>query len=213
MRLRLPGWLAVVWLAAAVPVATAPPSCPPVDEGPRDPEFVRFRAGLQAAVARRDVAAVMAVVDPAIKHSFGGDDGIAGFRARWRPEAPDSELWRALGSVLALGGRWQAAEGFVAPYTFTCEVPDAFTTVIVIGRGVAVRASASTAAAVVARVDYAVLSVAEGAWDTEGWVKVRIAGGREGYVAAALTRTPIDDRAFFARKGGQWRLVTFVRGD
>jgi hypothetical protein len=199
-------------LAAATPVAAAP-VCPPADDAIQQPDFFSFRAQLQAAVARRDVAAVMAVVDPAIKNSFGGDDGTAGFRRRWRPEAPDSELWAALGAVLALGGRFQGPDGFVAPYVFGCDVPDAFTTVVVIGKGVAVRASPSSAAAVLDRVDYAVLTIADGAWDAEGWVKVRLDGGREGYVSAVFTRTPIDHRAFFQRKDGRWRLVTFVSGD
>ena len=110
-------------------------------------------------------------------------------------------------------GRWPGPDGFVAPSVFTCEVADPFTTAIVIGNGVAVRAAASTAAAVLDRVDYAVLGVAEGAWETPGWVKVRLDGGREGFVSASLTRTPIDDRALFMRKVGRWRLGTFVRGD
>ena len=191
----------------------AAPACLPADEAIQQPDFFSFRAHLQAAVARRDVAAVLAVVDPAIKNSFGGDDGIDGFRRLWRPEAADSGLWAALGAVLALGGRFQGPDGFVAPYVFTCEVPDAFTTVVVIGTGVAVRASPSRGAAVADRVDYVVLTVADRAWDTDGWVKVRLDGGREGFVSAAYARAPIDHRAYFQRKGGRWRLVTFVSGD
>jgi hypothetical protein len=199
-------------IASASPVAAAP-ACPPADEAIQRPDFFSFRAQLQAAIARRDVAAVLAVVDPAIKNSFGGDDGLEGFRRRWRPGAPDSGLWAALGAVLALGGRFQGPDGFVAPYVFSCQVPDAFTTVVVIGKGVAVRASASSGAALLDRVDYAVLTVADGAWDTDGWVKVRLDGERDGYMSAAFARTPIDHRAFFQRKGGRWRLVTFVSGD
>jgi hypothetical protein len=55
--------------------------------------------------------------------------------------------------------------------------------------------------------------VADGAWDTAGWVRVRLDGGREGFVSARLIRTPLDDRAFFLRRNGAWRLITFVRGD
>ena len=43
----------------------------PIDEASQRPEFFTFRAQLQRVIARRDWAAVLAVVHPKIRTSFG----------------------------------------------------------------------------------------------------------------------------------------------
>src|SRR5690349_15198570 len=82
----------LVLVMVATPLrAQAPPQLLPVDQAAIRPEFFSFRAQLQRALAERDSAAVLAIVDPNIKNSFGDDDGIASFRKMWTPERPDSE--------------------------------------------------------------------------------------------------------------------------
>src|SRR5262245_34820006 len=109
---------ALLWVSI-VSGAQAPARLLPVDEAATQPDFLSFRAQLQEAVDQDDVDAVMAIVHPNIKASFGGDDDIDAFRRMWKPEEPGTELWRTLASVLALGGSFQGPDTFVAPYTFS----------------------------------------------------------------------------------------------
>jgi hypothetical protein len=94
----------------------------PVDEAARDAGFFAFRARLQRAIAERDTTALLAVVHPEIKLSFGDDYGIESFRQEWLA-SPEAGIWAELGTVLALGGRFYDDSTFAAPYTFT-DSPD-----------------------------------------------------------------------------------------
>lgn len=202
-------------LAAGIAGGQAPQLLP-VDEAVSRPDFFSFRAQLQRAVARHDVDAVLAVVHPDIKNTFGGDDGIAAFRERWRLGHADSDLWETLGAVLALGGSFLDRDTFAAPYTFSRwpDVFDAYEHVVLVASDVRIRARPDLDAAVAATMSFAILpsrrreSVASGTW----WV-VRLGDGRVGYVAAHLARSPIDHRAFFAHRDGRWQMVMFIAGD
>lgn len=188
----------------------------PVDEAATRPEFFSFRAQLQEAVARHDVDAVMAVVHPNIKASFGGDDGIEAFRRMWRPADPDSALWSTLAAVLALGGSFQGAQTFVAPYTFSRwpEKYDSFEHVALVAADVRIREAPRADAAVLATLSFAILPLAPSASGRdEQWTAVRLAPNRTGYVAARLARSPIGYRAIFSRENGRWLLTMFLAGD
>jgi hypothetical protein len=210
--------LAPALLLAAVFCGTlrgaAPRPLRPVDDAASRPDFFSFRARLQQAIANRDAAAVLGVVDRHIKNSFGDDNGIDAFREMWKPHQPDSELWNELGTVLSLGGGFSGADTFVAPYVFS-EWPDdvdAFEHVAVIGTDVRIRASAGTAGPVLGSVSYAILPVRRTDDTTEGWLPVTL-DGRTGHVSTVFTRYAIDYRAIFSHVSGEWRLVTFVAGD
>jgi hypothetical protein len=45
------------------------------------------------------------------------------------------------------------------------------------------------------------------------WIRVTVPGGRSGYLLREQVRSPIDYRALFERRGGQWRLTVFLAGD
>jgi hypothetical protein len=93
--------VAAGWLVAAAqpapPVTPAPAAygrtLMPVDEAAALPDFFSFRARLLQVIARRDAAALLEIVDPAIKNGFGGDDGKAAFEREWRPSSADSGGW------------------------------------------------------------------------------------------------------------------------
>ena len=224
MRRAVACVLAIVWLAASLPgdarQAGPYPELRPVDEAAQQPDFFTFRAQLQAAVARRDVAAVLAVVSPTIRNTFGDDDGKAAFEKMWRLDQPDSELWQELGTALALGGSFDSAGNFVAPYTFSRwpNAIDSFEHVAVVGSQVTVRAAPSMTSAALASLSFAVVPVARDAKQrpvtaAENWTSVRLNDGRTGYVANRYVRSPIDYRAIFARVDGAWRLIMFIAGD
>lgn len=113
----------------------------PVDEAARYPDFLQFRTALRQIIARRDVPALLAVIHPNIKNSFGGDDGVEQFKRIWRPEQLDSHVWNELDALLSLGGTFSGPDTFVAPYVYANwpQEFDAFDYWAVIGRNVRVR--------------------------------------------------------------------------
>ena len=216
---RLAGVLraGLLWLLLAVsaPQLTVAQPLRPVDEAAPRPDFLAFRARLQATLSRHDVAALRAVVHPGIKNSFGGDDGIAGFEATWRPEDPGSAVWETLARVLALGGSFDPDGRFVAPYVFSRgpEGVDAFEHLAVVGRGVRVRAEPRADAMPLGSLDHVIVRAAAEQPKDEAWRAVRLPDGRVGFVSHGDVRSPIDYRAAFERIGGRWRMTLFLAGD
>ena len=204
-----------VAIALVAPAAAAPPSLRPLDEAAREPGFFTFRARLQAAIAARDTAALLAAVDPAIKNSFGGDDGAGEFRTNWKLGDPASPLWHERGTVLALGGRFQGGDTFLAPYVYAAwpGAYDAFEHVAIVGRGVRARTAPSADAPWTTTLDFAILRLAPPPIAPDEWLHVRLPGGRTGWVAKSYARSPIAHRAIFHRSGATWRLAAFVAGD
>jgi hypothetical protein len=205
---------------AAAAQTNSPRALLPVDEAVQRPDFFTFRAHLQAAVARRDWTTVLAAVHPDIRSSFGPDDGLPAFRAQWNDGASDGPLWAELGAVLALGGSFDRAGHFVAPYVFSrwpAEL-DAFEHVAVVGGRVRVRAAPRLDAEVLTAVSYAILPRATRsgelpAGEDDRWTGVTLPQGRTGFVAAAYARSPVDYRAIFSDASGRWQMVAFIAGD
>jgi hypothetical protein len=194
------------------------PTLKPIDEAPSKPDFLAFRKQLQNAIAKHDVAAVLAVVDPNIKNSFDADDGIEAFKEKWRPSDPGSQLWKELGNVLSLGGSFDGTQEFTAPYTFSRwpQDVDAFEFVAVIGSNVRVRNQPRSDAPSTTSVSYAILQLDEEAlntdWMNKEWTAVKV-GGRKSYIATRLVRSPVDYRARFTRSARGWQLTLFLNGD
>jgi hypothetical protein len=191
----------------------------PVDQATLRPDFFSFRARLQTAIARRDHEAVLATVDPTIKNSFGGDDGIDEFRKMWRPEAADSTLWTELGEVLALGGTFDLQRTtFTAPYVFS-RWPgdyDAFEHVAIVSADVRVRAAPRVDAPAITSLSFAIVPTAPSDLHVgpDVFTAIRLTGDNKvGYVSSAFVRSPIDYRAIFVLKDEGWRMVSFLAGD
>ncbi len=216
--------------SAATPTGSASLKLLPVDEAAADPSFATFRATLLKALADKDTAALLEAVDPQIKASFGGDEGIKAFRRMWKLDgkhARDSAIWQELGDVLRLGGAW-SGEGeqktFWAPYVFA-RFPDhveATEYAAIVGDNVRARAKPSSKAEAVATFSRDLVRTApdNGApvketigGQTYLWVTIRLANGRTGYVWGKFIRTSLDYRAGFSKRDGRWRLDVFVSGD
>lgn len=188
----------------------------PVDEAAKDPSFFTFRASLLRAIQKRDTVFLLNIVDPNIQNSFGGDGGIAEFKKMWRPERADSEVWTELLTALALGGRFENPQTFMAPYVFSNfpEQFDVFEHGAIIGEGVRVRKAANTNSQILATLSFDILKVT--AWPTNeksGWVAVELANGEKGYVAPEFIRSPVAYRAIFQKQNGKWIMTAFVAGD
>jgi hypothetical protein len=190
----------------------------PVDEAATNPDFLAFRTRLQTIIAKRDSAALLEIVHPEIRASFGSHYGIEAFKELWNLNVPGTELWEELGAVLALGGTFDRAGDFTAPYTFSRwpDSVDAFEFVAVIGTNVRVRTEPIADAPVLTSVSYAILQTdhGPGAADStpEGWTAVKF-DGRRGYIASRFVRSPIDYRARFSYTDGRWRMTLFLAGD
>ncbi len=189
----------------------------PVDEASKDASFLKFRERLLAAIDRRDAKYVIGIVDPNIRNSFGGNDGVAEFRKAWKPERADSELWTELRDVLTHGGAFQAGQ-FWAPYVFSRfpEDLDGFEYVAVMGDDVALRSQPDLSAPAITTLSYHLVKVDyTGIEDPENapWFKVSTTDGKEGYLPAGSFRSPVDYRAGFAKRRGVWRMTAFIAGD
>jgi hypothetical protein len=192
----------------------------PVDEAVRDPSLFVFRARLLESLARWDTAAVMAVVSPRIKNSFGGDGGRDEFRSSWQLERLDSPLWPALSSVLALGGSFPRRQ----------HVPGALRLQPLSGGAGRVRAPGGCgqqgAGAGGAGLDLrchrelvvrsGTAGSLAGADADECGSGALEAGGnrrRSNRLPKRYLRSPIDYRAAFSRRGSGWEMILFLAGD
>lgn len=191
----------------------------PVDEGARDASFAAFRTELAAAVAAKDEAKLLALVDPAIRTNFGGGGGTGDFKAQWKTSSADSPLWRELASILEHGGAFQGEgqdQSFWAPYVYAVwpDEVDAFEHVAAIRAGVPVRAEPKPDAEVVSTVDWAILGLPRvNTAPPTGWQRVKTSDGREGWAQKDDVRSPIGYRAGFSKRSGTWKMDALVAGD
>jgi hypothetical protein len=202
--------LAASAFALAMGSAAAEPY-PPFDEGAADPSFAAFRSELMQIVEARDLARLEPLLDPGIRISFGADGGAADALAEFRD---NPERWEELGEILRLGGKFETPDLFVAPYTFFAELNgDPFTTAVIIGTDVNVRAGPSTSATALDGLSHEAVALAPDALAAPGWVKIRLANGTLGFVAEDFIRLVLGYRAGFGRAGDSWRMQFFLAGD
>jgi len=200
----------------------------PVDEGKSNASFSLFRKNLIKAVKKRDKKYLIGILDPNIKVSFGGDDGIEDFQNYWNLDTPDrSKLWDELLAALSNGGTFSKEETiktkqFCAPYTFTSfpEDLDAFEHNVIFGNNVRLRAKPDLSAEIITQLSYNIIKIdfensvktAENGEDYS-WYKITTLGGKTGFVSADYVRSPIAYRACFEKKNKKWKMTAFVAGD
>ena len=194
----------------------------PVDEGPKDSSFKRFRDQLLQAARNHDRKFLLSVLSPEIQVSFGDDPGVENFIQYWRLDQPNSALWDELTTLLSLGGAFLQKDAFDAPYVSALWPPDVdpFEHAAIIGKDVKLRREANSASPVVTTLSYDIVKVdyersvrdktREGHYS---WVKVRTPSGTEGYVAGKYIRNAVDYRARFEKKGGRWLMTYLLAGD
>jgi hypothetical protein len=189
--------------------ATSGPKLPFVDEAANDPSFAEYRGKLLAAVRARDAKAVVALSDPHIRTSFGGDDDVTELE-----KVLTEDLWRELEQTLELGGTFR--EGmFWAPYVYSAwpDAHDSFETLAVIADDVPLRESADANAPAIATLSRDLVTRASPPGEGGSWQKVKLGGGRTGFVEAKFLRSPADYRAGFSKGADGWRMTALVAGD
>jgi hypothetical protein len=204
------GWFLSILIAASTPQAL-----PPVDRCSADPSFVEFRERLRGAVAARDAASLLSLVADDIRISFGDTGGREDFARMWELDRPaTSRIWGELGEVLRLGCA-PAEDGSLWAPSIGDQMSadeDPFSVVVVVREGAVLRSAPAANAAAVAPLAWDVLTVGSDRGEDE-WLPVTMRDGRSGFVHSSDVRSPLDYRAGFEKRGGSWRMITFVAGD
>jgi hypothetical protein len=205
-------------LLIAAPEGSRVNRLPPVDRCASDASFVAFREAMRAAIARRDSAALLAMVSTDIAFGFGEEPGREGFVRHWALEQPaTSGLWRQLEAALALGCDRDQNGALWAP-SMSLPDPDAPDDASYEGNVLALpggllRAEASDSGEVIARLNWDVMMLTREDDPESRWAHVGIADNRQGYVLRSQIRSFTDYRAIFERRGGRWLMTAFIIGD
>jgi hypothetical protein len=185
---------------------------------PRDdcgdlPGAREFRLRLAEAALRGDAAAIAALAVPEVRLGFGGDDGRARFLERL--QAPDGELLGELKALLALGCAADARGGMTMPWYFAQELGDVdgYSTAVVTGVDVPLRAGASAGSQVRRRLSWDMVELVGGLYPDRPFQQVRTLDGAQGYLPTERLRSLLDYRLLASRQGGQWRITAILAGD
>jgi len=197
----------------------------PSDDAAKDPSFLAFRTKLIAAAEMHDSAFILRILDPKIELSFGGDKGVKDFIRIWKINSRNSPFWPEFLAVIKNGGSFdnpdKVANLFVAPYLFSSwpDDLDLFEYHAIFGNNVNLRKQPRRDAEVVAQLSYNVVQIEPETVSKSGksgypeWWEVKTLGGLKGYVKREYVRGPIDYRAGFEKKRGQWKMTFFLAGD
>ena len=208
-------------LAAAAPAAEEPRQILPVDEAASDLTWLRFKNRLVEAIQKRDRKYVLSILDPNVRNQLEGTRGIAEFRKQWDLEAPDTALWRELGSALQHGAafvkRGSAPTELCAPYLLAKWPPELepFDYGAIVARESVVQAEPSATSASLGLLSYHVVRVID--WEVDDkapdakqkWVRIRH-GERDGYVPEEHVRSPVEHAACFAKTPAGWKMTAFA---
>ncbi len=180
--------------------------------------FAKFLDEYREALQARDEAYVKAHTHPNVKISFGGHSGWDGLVSYWDLDEGSEGFYKMMNTTLKYGiVDTSGGQGnqYTGPYYFVDwpEEFDAFEYYAVIGANVNVRSKPSTDGEVVRQVTYEVVRVADNDDDSDGWYKVELPEGREGYIYATYVKSPIHYRASFTKVDDTWLLDFFVKGD
>ena len=164
-------------------------------------------------MAARNADALLRIVDPEIRVSFGSSSGIEAFKD-YHLSDREVDFWAEFDFILRHGGRLRTVDAFDAPYPFS-DWPaefDPFECLAVTGSRVRLRVEPSFTATTLTLISYAIVERLDYEPSADWW-RVRLADGRSGYMASRYLRSPVDYRALFEFKNGRWLLVAYIAGD
>jgi hypothetical protein len=185
----------------------------PRDECQDQPGAEDFRAALTKAVKDRDADALAALAAPDVKLDFGGGTGIGELRTRLAKK--DWSLWDELDTLLPLGCAVNDQGGITIPWYFAQPIPevDHANGMIVMGENVPLLAEPKPGAAKVATLSWDVVALEGGLQPADKYQKVKVPGGKEGWVATAKLRSQLDYRLIASSRDGKWSFTSLVAGD
>lgn len=211
---------AFVLLTAGAPARTIEP----VDESAKDPELAALIATLVKAADEKNFKPFEDAISPNAMASFGGDEGVEGFKNAYGLPDPNSPFWAEFKEAVALGGTI-TSDGetkttyYATPYTYANwpEDIDSFSNTVAIGPKTMLYAKPEDGAKTLGDVTHQILELVEEAPEAkgaapEGWVHVKFEG-KTGYVKAAEQRSSIDYRLILQKTENRWWIGAFVAGD
>jgi hypothetical protein len=202
------------------------------DEADRDPAFQETLTGLQAAIARRNLDGLLAVIaTDRIVGAPGGEAGMAGFLTHWQlTYAPrQSPLWSALSESLDLGIGYDEASGTYHSPCLRAAVPyveqimdkniDPDDRALINGAQVNVRSEPSLDGETLAQLSYEIVKLA-GEPDpatsqtiggqTHPWWPITLYDGKRAHVYGKFVRPWKSNEARFEKIDGTWKLTRFA---
>lgn len=190
---------------------------PVKDEAAKDATLVKFRDSLLKAVKQKNVKSLEKHLDPKIKNSFGGSDGLKEFKTSWKLEKnpAKSKVWAELAKVLNLGGGFMEST-FAAPYLYAHwpDEYDAFEYGVVVTDSAQLRKEASEKSTGIRPLKREVVYVIDtGEDDSSGWRQIATSDKLRGFVKESEIHSPIGYRALFSKKSGAWKITHFIAGD
>jgi hypothetical protein len=191
-----------------------PGRLPPVEQCSGDRGFVQFRNRLKQVVARKDRAALLAMLAPDVMIDFGGGAGREEFARRWSFDPNEyGNVWTQLQTMLKLG--CTSAEGASLIPSLSEQLNDhgadeVFELRLVLPGAKLYRESGNehTAAPIAA---WSLATAVESAGDL--WTRIRLADGREGLVSDDVLYEPLGYRMVVQKRSGRWMITVFVAGD
>lgn len=213
------------WIAAALgTVLSASPEKPtdalrrlePRNEADKDPELLRYVSRLKKIVASRDTQALTSLMGPTFRVDFDGGKGPLAFARHWKPNAPDTAIWKILDRLLGLGGTFYTPTLFAISYVYT-KFPfdlDPFSYVVVTRDQAPLRPEPSADAEPIAKLPTGIVAVKPALKAPvrvlPSWLKVEALNGTEGFVAGEDVYSPAGYRIFFEKRGGKWVWFSLV---
>jgi hypothetical protein len=186
-----------------------------VDEGSKDPGFMKFRQQLLEVARKRDIAALLRLTADDVQ--FSGEEGKAKFASSYLSDQHAPTVFKALDELLRLGGIFEGPDMFCAPYT-RCAIGSTNThEAVILGERVPAYAAPSTEATVMEVLSCDIVRISgddipEIPTSSSGWSPVFL-GQQWAFVEDKFVRLTGDWYAVFAKRGGQWRLIAFSAGD
>jgi hypothetical protein len=215
--------------APAAPVTAAGPAANlgkllPVDEAKRAPGLADFRNKLEAAVKKKDKAAVLSMLAPNVR-TTGNQQGVDAFAKAWNLDDPNSRFWTDMATILRQGGSFGLQGGnttFTAPHVFG-RLPqnlDPAQYGVISGERVNIRKTPDRQGETVTRLTYDVVKLAPNPnpktetidGETHPWVPIILPDGQTGYVYGRYIRQANGLHAAFERVNNEWKLTYFGEG-
>jgi hypothetical protein len=217
---RLSVFVALLFVALALPATAQERKLPLVDEGASDVSWLRFKKRVSDAIASRDKQFLLSILDKNVRNQSEKTRGIAEFRKQWELDTADTPVWRELQTALQLGSAYmkrdKGARELCAPYVLGKWPPDLhpFDHAVVISRDSTVQAEPTTSSPALGRLSYDIVEVND--WEIDDrkdpkqkWVKIRH-GKRDAYVLEEHVRSPVEHAACFVKSGNAWKMTGFA---
>jgi len=193
------------------PAAAFPVRLPPIDQCKGDASFSNLLAGLKRTVAKKDRAALLALLAPDVLVNFGGGTGPKAFEEEWKfdPHEPGN-VWDQLETMLRMGCAKDGGSRIIPSLSMQVEQDVAMEWVVILP-GAKLYKAVGELSGKPQTIPWTVATVTSRASDK--MTGVRLPDGREGYIPDDLVYEPIGYRMIIEKHRGKWMITAFVAGD